>query len=530
MTSIILKKSEVFVKKTLQKHEVSKFLKIDANDDSLKLIINDIFSLELVNNIDNLKVFNMLLSLIKVIETGKSYFTHQEIAESTGYSNRQNVHNYIMQFDQSGKDIKTFLTRKSFLKEESDKIRKQFINNLLLSIDEHYETYCNVKSNPKISKQTFLSKIEQLNSVTIIKKFQSLFNKNHINQCIDINHHLELLMHTKKIDKKIDPDIKRPLKPNKEENPYIGSEYLTTMDKSDKSILVNYLSASGLNFETISLLLGVSKGTVSNLFHQIKDLQALLINSIEYWSGKISIDEKYIKLNKVPYYVLTIVDFDLGIPLYQDIYSNTKTEAYQHCFQMFKLHYGIPRLIVSDGSKPLFKARMKVFPQTPHQLCKFHKLRNLIKDVYKSNIPDYLKQSYKDKILKVFRRQSSKSIKKGLKNLVKILPENLAKHISERILKNWSFRRKGLTSNVSERYNRKIKKAVSGRYGLKNLDTARQIVFSLWMKELILHGRQQLHTESMLYNLNISKICQEKIQWKKVGSLFTKTLDTAISF
>ena len=216
--------------------------------------------------------------------------------------------------------------------------------------------------------------------------------------------------------------------------------------------------------------------------------------------------------------------------MYQDIYYNTTTEAYQHCFQMFKLHYGIPRLIVSDGSKPLFKARMKVFPETPHQLCKFHKLRNLIKDIYKLKIPDNLKQLYKEKILNVFRRESSKSIKKGLKNLTKILPDTLAKHISERILKNWSFRRKGLTSNVSERYNRKINKAVSGRYGLKNLDTARQIVFSLWMKELILHGRQQLHTESMLYNLNISKICQATIQWEKVGTLFSKSLDTAVSF
>ena len=472
----------------------------------------------------------MLLSLIKVVKTGKSYFTHQEIADSTGYSNRQNVHNYVMQFNQCGKDFKTFLTRKSFLKEESDKIQQQVINNLLLPIDKHYESYCNDKSNSKISKQTFLKKIEEISSVTIIKKMQALLSKKSINQCLDVNHHLELLMQTNKIDKKVDPDIKRTHKVYKENNPYIESEYLNKMEKSDKSVLVNFLSASGLNFETIAMLLGVSKGTVSNLFHQIKDMQALLINSIKYWSGKISIDEKYIKLNRVPYYVITIVDFDLGIPLYQDIYYNTKTEAYQHCFQMFKLHYGIPRLIVSDGSKPLFKARMKVFPETPHQLCKFHKLRNLIKDIYKLKIPDNLKQLYKEKILNVFRRESSKSIKKGLKNLTKILPDTLAKHISERILKNWSFRRKGLTSNVSERYNRKINKAVSGRYGLKNLDTARQIVFSLWMKELILHGRQQLHTESMLYNLNISKICQATIQWEKVGTLFSKSLNTAVSF
>ncbi len=472
----------------------------------------------------------MLLSLIKVVKIGKNYFTHQEIADSTGYSNRQNGHNYVMQFNQCEKDFKTFLTRKSFLKEERDKIQQQVINNLLLPIDKHYESFCNDKSNSKISKLTFLHKIDQISSVTIIKKIQSIFIKNNLSQSIDINHHLDLLMQTNKIDKKVDPDIKRTNKIYKENNPYIESEYLTKMEKSNKSVLVNFLSASGLNFETIAMLLGVSKGTVSNLFHQIKDMQALLINSIKYWSGKISIDEKYIKLNQVPYYVITIVDYDLGIPLYQDIYYNTTTEAYQHCFQMFKLHYGIPRMIVSDGSKPLFKARVKVFPETPHQLCKFHKLRNLIKDLYKSNIPDYLKQSLKEKILKVFRRKSSKSVKKGLKHLTKILPVNLAKHISERILKNWSFRRKGLTSNVSERYNRKINKAVSGRYGLKNLDTARQIVFSLWMKELILHGRQQLHTESMLYNLNISKICQATIQWEKVGTLFSKSLNTAVSF
>jgi len=50
----------------------------------------------------------------------------------------------------------------------------------------------------------------------------------------------------------------------------------------------------------------------------------------------------------------------------------------------FKGGYGVPTLIQSDGAPALAAARETVFPGVRHQLCKFHKLRNLLRRLRQS--------------------------------------------------------------------------------------------------------------------------------------------------
>ena len=68
---------------------------------------------------------------------------------------------------------------------------------------------------------------------------------------------------------------------------------------------------------------------------------------------------------------------------------------------------------------------------------------------------------------------------------------------------------KSLTSNAAERWNRKIKKILSSKYGLKSPETIMQLINCLWFKELITNGRIHLDQNSIIYNIIIGKICQE---------------------
>lgn len=158
-----------------------------------------------------------------------------------------------------------------------------------------------------------------------------------------------------------------------------------SLERRNLALLVTYLVGCGLNLKTIGLLLDVCKGTVSNLWHKISELQSLILNSIVKWSGKISIDEKFIRINDKAWYVISIVDHVTHLPLYVDVFPNVRKESYEACIRMFKLSYKKdPTLIVSDGSKALAAARMVVFPHVHFQYCKFHKIRNLIKRIYGS--------------------------------------------------------------------------------------------------------------------------------------------------
>jgi hypothetical protein len=123
--------------------------------------------------------------------------------------------------------------------------------------------------------------------------------------------------------------------------------------------------------------------------------------------------------------------------------------------------------------------------------------------------------------MKAFRRDSVSGRKKGILCLISVTPPTAAEYIENNIIKNWRHLSKGLTSNASERWNRKIKKVTSGKYGLKSVDTARMLVFSLWFKELVDKGNPILRQESHIASLNISQLCQENVDWQHLDRFFS---------
>jgi transposase-like protein len=154
------------------------------------------------------------------------------------------------------------------------------------------------------------------------------------------------------------------------------STYLSNFNMFGKCILIMFLIASGLNYEVLTILFGVSKASIHNWFHTLTGMKALMLKSIVRWSGVISIDEKWIKINGKWHYILSVVDNVTGFPLFFTLVTNLKAETWEIFFRRFYQLYGKPDLIISDGSNSLAKARKIVFPSVSFQLCKFHKLKN----------------------------------------------------------------------------------------------------------------------------------------------------------
>jgi len=83
-------------------------------------------------------------------------------------------------------------------------------------------------------------------------------------------------------------------------------------------------------------------------------------------------------------------------------------------------------------------------------------------------------------------------------------------YVEKNILGDWKKLTKGYTSNASERWNRKIEKVISGRYGLKSEKFVEQLITGLWLKEAI---RDNRHFEKcFIQQLDFAKECQENVK------------------
>ncbi len=470
---------------------------------------------------NNTKFLYILLRML-CDENGKSLLSFQAIANLLNFDSRQNIHNFWREFVACSEDILDYLTRKVELKKAIPLIQKMILSNILLPLRHHYQSFLKAYPHLEMSYSTFKKYAAKTNSNALLEEVQKLFKEGSTK--LNVEHLLQLIASQEKAPIVCDR-LLEVIDDNTQKDPKTSLNI--GLNRFNLSMLVNFLVGSAVSYQTIATLLDVSKGTVHNLLYEITDLKSLIINSISKWSGSICIDEKYIKIKGVWHYVISIVDFETGVPLYWDVYESLKKESYQQCFQMFRQLYGVPKLIVSDGSKSLAAAREMVFPKVKAQLCKFHKIRNLMKRLYESKIPYDQKEKQKNKIIKVFARKTTGGRKKGVIECISLLPSPAAEYLKRNVLAYWSLLRNGLTANASERFNRKIKKVCSVRYGLQSVKSANAIINALVLKELITNGRAHLFENSTIARLNISQLCQESVKWDVLGRLFSRNSDYA---
>ena len=189
-------------------------------------------------------------------------------------------------------------------------------------------------------------------------------------------------------------------------------------------------------------------------------------------------------------------------------------------FTRFKAVYGVPNLIHSDGSQPLAAARTVVFSGVRYQLCTFHKLRNLMKRLRQQTHDCKLLKRWFRLAKHIFSNRWVSRRKYAARTLQRLAGEEVASYIDTHILSCWRHLTLSLTSNASERFNRKIEKCVSARYGIPSEESARVILRSLWLKEVLLNGQQHIEAISELRAIDLSKICQEHVDTDNILHFF----------
>jgi transposase-like protein len=75
-------------------------------------IISQVFCCEIHDTWENRKVWFVILRSLCSPETGKSLFSYQRIAEAFGYQARQNIHNYVWEYEQCDENLFDYLCHK----------------------------------------------------------------------------------------------------------------------------------------------------------------------------------------------------------------------------------------------------------------------------------------------------------------------------------------------------------------------------------------------------------------------------------
>lgn len=497
-------------------------LAVEINENTIE-IRSQAFCGEFQNTDENQKALFVFLRLLSCPETGKSLFTNQQVADAFGKKDRRDIDNFVRDFRKRGGDFLRYLARKNAKQERGfPAIERQIVESPLLSIAEHYRLFCEAHPHDRICEQTFRSYVNEIAVTKILKRVRQFgFKKD---QSFDVRRYLEEVLALERLSRAKQKEIVETFpEVDVSSSAVIGSRFAGLSCASlQKKLVVVMLYACTVPQEVLALLFGVGKTSIHHWIYDMcaDELNWQILGEIVWWSGRVSVDEKWVKIKGVWYFVLSAVDAETGFPLLVDLYPACDAVSWALFFRRFKAIYGLPKLIQCDGSKALAAARAIVFTGVRYQLCKFHKLKNLMKRLRQSIDEPKLLTRCVRLAKHMFTNASVSSRKAAAKRLQKLAGAEVSAYLEDHILSPWRQLTLSLTTNASERFNRKIEKCFSGRYGIPSEESAKVLLRGLWLKEMLLHGQQQMEAHAELQGLDLSKICQEHLDTGKILQFF----------
>lgn len=492
--------------------------------DKIISIRSQAFCCEFQDTDENQKALFVFLRLLSCPETGKALFTYQQLADGFGKNDRRDIHNFVGDFRKRGGDFLRYLARKNTKKDRLfPVIERQVLDAPLLSVADQYRMFCERYPQERLCEKTFRSYVNDIAVTKLLKRVRQLGFKDE--QSLDMRRYLQELMELEVLSRvkrkevvERFPEVKRP-SPSQargDQNRRLSSTGLGS------KLFAVILYACGLSQEMLALILGVSRTSIHNWIYSIcsEELDWHILREVALWSGQVSFDEKWIKIKGVWYFGLCAVDSVSGFPLLMELYPTLDTVSWTLFFKRFRTLYGLPKLILCDGSKALAAGRKAVFAGVRYQLCKFHKLKNLMKRLH-HHIHDPKRLKRCQRLARhIFSNKWVSSRKAAAYTLRKLAGDPIADYIDEHLLSCWRSLTMSFTSNVSERFNRKIERSVSARYGIPSEESARVILRSLWLKEVLLNGQQHLEATSELRTIDLSRICQEHVDRSQILHFF----------
>lgn len=311
--------------------------------DTTMRIRGQAFSCEFPKVEKNKKAVLVFLRSLCHPETGKSLFTYQELAEAFGYKARQNVENFLAEFRASEQSFVQFLTR---VNTKYDRlfplVEAQILSSVFLSVRQHYLAFCESHPQEKLSEATFREYVKDVDGGKILHTVRQLASKTDLS--LDVQRYLQELLELKEV-----AGVKR--KEIVEVFPTVEASSSEARKAPDidfrqstvsRKLLVVVLSVYNVPQEVLALLFGVGKTSIHTWMYSVcgEEVEWQILREIVCWSGKVSFDEKWVKIKSQWYFVLCAVDSVSGFPLLIDLYPTLDTVSWTLFLKRFHELYG----------------------------------------------------------------------------------------------------------------------------------------------------------------------------------------------
>jgi len=374
--------------------------------------------LELPDTWTNRRGIMILLRCLRRAD-GRPLVTYEHIAQALGYADRRNVHNYWAEFEACGQDLLAYLRRRKKVDAEVVACCEQLWRAHPLWTPEqvHAEVVRRLpEKGATLSVPNIRTAGQQVGFVGVQQALrrQVAEGQAHYKEEALIEALFELA------DAKIEPapQVAEPLPKVRERVPPSAgpapeaprvteqaarlADQLLTGEAAPEALahlwhgplgelLLSFvLYYHGLSLGVLGQFWGVHKTTVMRWLAPLAQVnwRAAVQQGRRYFSGLVAVDEKWVKIAGVWWYLFAAVDHVSGMPLHVALFpSNSGAYCRLFLLQLKQLGY-VPKVLITDGWDAYARAIVQVFPHAQHLLCRFHALRAAFRRL-KAALPDW---------------------------------------------------------------------------------------------------------------------------------------------
>jgi transposase-like protein len=377
-------------------------VKINTEPATIQVQLGESGCLTLADTWNNRRLLMVLLRLVGNAQ-GKPALTFAEIAQAFGYRDRRNVNNFWREYEQSGGDCLAYLQRQYKIDERiRTAIGEVFLEDLWqtpaavttevrrrLALGAHGLSEATVRRvlGEGLKIQAQMQRMLAQGHAHVRETFliEELFGT--IEQLLDGAREPaeRTTARIEHLQAAVTPAAAAAAPPPPPPaSPIPADALVRELKKRDAPVAawaqehlwLLLLYWHGISLATLGQWVGVNKSTVGRRLGKFSAVAVLVLGlGAGACSGRLGIDEKWIRIGGAWHYLFVAVDLETERPLHFEIYKS-RSSYYCRLFLVRLRQLGYqPRLIVTDGWVGYAGAIKKVFPQAQHQLCIFHIMR-----------------------------------------------------------------------------------------------------------------------------------------------------------
>lgn len=356
-------------------------------------------------------------------ESGKPLFTHQEVASVLGSPNRQASDEHIQAFRDSGGDLGRYLSRKRKVDAQVvGAVEEVLGEDVWVSLSELAAGVNGRLGRGDLTVGNIASALDQVSGRVVRRLYQKLVARGggHYEESYVLDRLFGMVLEGSDGASQVGSWEAGVVESLAQGTEALGERGLDQMGevsdggrKAQEALLETQeeitleglgkvwdrrlgwkvwsllLYRHGLSLSVIGGWLRVDKSTVCRWLSEVACFGWDWLWCLQVaFSGQVSVDEKWIKIGGVWWYLFAAVDCVSGYPLHVALYpSNSGVYCKLFLLELKRLGY-VPKVIITDGWDGYIKAIEAVFPQAQHLLCRFHVLKAFYRRLRQAGVWD----------------------------------------------------------------------------------------------------------------------------------------------